>query len=120
MVILPWIADTTSRKAGAWSGTRPKLTVPAAAVAPMARLFPLTLSAWALGGFYLSLMPSLMIEATGVRSSLFGGAMVSTLMLSGDILWTTRPWITIVPKVAASPASQGNKYRDLARHHLAH
>jgi hypothetical protein len=85
IVILPWIAETTSRKAGAWSGIRPKLTVPAAAVVPMARLFPLTLSAWALGGFYLSLMPSLMIEATGVRSPLFGGAVVSTLMLSGGL-----------------------------------
>ena len=65
MVILGWIAETTSRKAGAWSGIRPKLTVPAAAAVPMARLFPLTLSAWALGGFCLSLMPSLVIEATG-------------------------------------------------------
>ena len=49
MVILAWIAETTSRKAGAWSGMKPKLTVPKAAAAPMARLFPLTLSAWALG-----------------------------------------------------------------------
>jgi hypothetical protein len=73
MVILAWIAETTSRKAGAWSGMKPKLTVPAAAAAPMARLFPLTLSAWALGGFYLSLMPSLVVEATGIRSPLVGG-----------------------------------------------
>jgi hypothetical protein len=85
MVILAWIAETTSRKAGAWGGIRPKLTVPAAAAVPMARLFPLTLSAWALGGFYLSLMPSLVIEATGVRSPLVGAAVVSALMLSGGI-----------------------------------
>ena len=38
MVILPWIVETTSRKAGAWSGMKPKLTVPKAAAAPMARL----------------------------------------------------------------------------------
>src|SRR5271154_6081527 len=80
MVVLAWIAETTSRKAGAWSGIRPKLTVPKAAAAAMARLFPLTLSAWALGGFYLSLMPSLMIEATGIRSPLVGAAVVSSLM----------------------------------------
>jgi hypothetical protein len=64
---------------------RPKLTVPKAAAAPMARLFPLTLSAWALGGFYLSLMPSLMIEATGIRSPLVGAAVVSALMVSGGL-----------------------------------
>src|ERR1700728_4143691 len=85
MVILAWIAETTSRKAGAWSGIRPRLTVPKAAAAPMARLFPLTLSAWALGGFYLSLMPSLMIEATGIRSPLVGAAVVSALMVSGGL-----------------------------------
>ena len=83
MIVLAWVAETVSPKVGAWSGIRPKLTVPAAAAAPMARLFPLTLSAWALGGFYLSLMPSLMIEATGVRSPLVGAAVVSALMLSG-------------------------------------
>jgi MFS family permease len=85
MVILAWVAETTSRKAGAWSGIRPKLTVPKAAAAAMARLFPLTLSAWALGGFYLSLMPSLMIAATGVRSPLIGAAVVSALMVSGGL-----------------------------------
>ena len=85
IVILAWIAETTSRKAGAWSGIRPKLTVPKAAAAPMARLFPLTLSAWALGGFYLSLMPSLMIAATGIRSPLVGAAVVSALMVSGGL-----------------------------------
>jgi MFS family permease len=85
MVVLAWIAETTSPKAGAWSGIRPKLTVPKAAAAPMARLFPLTLSAWALGGFYLSLMPSLVIEATGIRSPLVGAAVVSALMVSGGL-----------------------------------
>ena len=83
IIILAWVAETTSRKPGAWSGIRPKLTVPAAAAAAMARLFPLTLSAWALGGFYLSLMPSLVIEATGIRSPLVGAAVVSALMVSG-------------------------------------
>jgi MFS family permease len=85
MLALPWIVETTPRKGGAWSGMKPKLTVPKAAAAPMARLFPLTLSAWALGGFYLSLMPSLMIEATGIRSPLVGAAVVSALMVSGGL-----------------------------------
>ena len=85
MVVLPWIVETTSRKPGAWSSVKPRLTVPKAAAAAMARLFPLTLSAWALGGFYLSLMPSLVIAATGVRSPLIGAAVVSVLMVSGGL-----------------------------------
>ena len=85
MVALAWIGETASRKAGAWSAIRPKLTVPAAAAGEMVRLFPLTLSAWALGGFYLSLMPSLVIAATGVRSPLVGAAVVSALMVAGGL-----------------------------------
>ena len=77
--------ETASRKPGAWSVLRPNLTLPAGATGPMLRLFPLTLSAWALGGFYLSLMPSLVIAATGVRSPLMGAAVVSALMLSGGV-----------------------------------
>jgi MFS family permease len=85
MIALAWIPETASRKPSACSAMRPKLTVPAAAAGPMARLFPLTLSAWALGGFYLSLMPSLMIEATGIRSPLVGAAVVSALMFVGGL-----------------------------------
>jgi MFS family permease len=85
MIILPWIVETTSRKPGALSSVKPRLTVPKAAAAPMARLFPLTLSAWALGGFYLSLMPSLVIAATGIRSPLVGAAVVTALMVSGGL-----------------------------------
>ncbi len=85
MAVLAWIAETASPRAGAWSGIRPRLTVPAAATGEMVRLFPLTLSAWALGGFYLSLMPSLVVAATAVRSPLVGAAVVSTLMIAGGV-----------------------------------
>jgi hypothetical protein len=105
MVVLAWIAETTSRKAGAWSGIKPKLTVPKAAAAAMARLFPLTLSAWALGGFYLSLMPSLVIEATGIRSPLVGAAVVSALMVSGGLSSLATRALDAGTTVRASAAS---------------
>jgi len=85
MIALHFIHETAPYKAGAMAVLRPNLMVPAAAVRPMLRLFPLTLSGWALGGFYLSLMPSLVVAATGVHSPLVGAAVVSTLMLSGGI-----------------------------------
>src|ERR1700722_10705447 len=105
MVILAWVVETTSRKAGAWSGMKPKLTVPKAAAGPMARLFPLTLSAWALGGFYLSLMPSLMVAATGVRSPLVGAAVVSALMVSGGLSSLATRALEARKTVRASAAS---------------
>ena len=77
--------ETGTRKPGAMAVLRPNLTVPARAVGAMLRLFPLTLSGWALGGFYLSLMPSLMVAATGVRSPLVGAAVVATLTTTGGV-----------------------------------
>lgn len=77
--------ETVSRTPGGAGVFRPRLTVPARARGPMLRLFPLTLSAWGLGGFYLSLMPSLFVEATGVTSPLAGAAVVSSLMASGAV-----------------------------------
>ncbi|MBV1702927.1 MAG: MFS transporter [Hyphomicrobiales bacterium] len=85
MGALVFIRETAPRKIGGWGALRPNLTVPPAAIGAMMRLFPLTLSAWALGGFYLSLMPSLVIAATGVRSPLLGAAVVSALMLTGGL-----------------------------------
>lgn len=84
-VALAFAPETVSRKPGAWSALRPNLSVPRSAVGALLRLFPLTLSAWALGGFYLSLMPSLMVAATGVRSPLVGAAVVATLMTTGGV-----------------------------------
>ena len=111
MLVLPWIVETTSRKPGAWSGMKPKLTVPKAAAAAMARLFPLTLSAWALGGFYLSLMPSLVIEATGIRSPLVGAAVVSALMVSGGLSSLATRTFDAGKTVRASAALLADRHR---------
>lgn len=85
MIALHFVQETVQRKDGALAVLRPNLTIPTAAMRPLLQLFPLTLSGWALGGFYLSLMPSLVVTATGVHSPLVGAAVVSALMLSGGI-----------------------------------
>jgi len=44
---------------------------------------PSNIAVWAWGGFYLSLMPSLVREVAGVSSVLLGCLVVSILMFSG-------------------------------------
>ena len=85
MMALLFVHETAPRKHGALAVLRPTLMIPTAAVRPMLQLLPLTLSGWALGGFYLSLMPSLVVTATGVHAPLVGAGVVSALMLSGGI-----------------------------------
>ena len=43
----------------------------------LAQVTPVTIASWALGGFYFSLMPSLVRVATGVTSPIVGGLVVS-------------------------------------------
>ncbi len=85
MAPLMWMAETAPRKAGALAVLRPSLSLPTKAAGAMMRLFPLTLSAWALGGFYLSLMPALVVAATGIHSPMIGAVVVAALMLSGGV-----------------------------------
>ena len=61
----------------------PRVRVPGPARALLARLTPVNVAAWALGGFYLSLMPTLVGIATHLTLPLVGASVVALLMLSG-------------------------------------
>ncbi len=79
-----WSMPETARpRAGALASLRPHVSVPAQARDVLVRLTPLTVATWALGGFYFSLMPALVREATGVGLPLVGGLVVSALTFSG-------------------------------------
>lgn len=49
-------------------------------------MLPLNIAAWALGGFYASLAPSLVRTATGSTSNLIGGATVAALTVTGALM----------------------------------
>jgi hypothetical protein len=48
-------------------------------------MLPVNVAGWALGGFFLSLAPSLVREATGVTSNLVGGGLVAALTVTGAV-----------------------------------
>ncbi|MBP1849890.1 MFS transporter [Rhizobium halophytocola] len=79
------IPETITRKAGALASLKPRIAVPASVFATLMRVTPVNIAGWALGGFYLSLMPSLVSAATGNKSVFVGGGVVSALMLSALI-----------------------------------
>jgi hypothetical protein len=66
--------------------------VPRAARAELLATAPINVAIWALGGFYLSLMPSLIGRVTGASSVWLGGLSLTALTLSGGvaILFTRR------------------------------
>jgi MFS family permease len=85
------LEESVSPQPGAWQSLRPTLHVPTQARRPLWLVLPLNLAAWAVGGFYLSLAPSLVRAATGSTSNLIGGALVAALTLTGALsIYTLR------------------------------
>lgn len=85
------LKESVSPQSGAWQSLRPTLHVPPQARRPLWLVLPLNLAAWAVGGFYLSLAPSLVRAATGSTSNLIGGALVAALTLTGALsIYTLR------------------------------
>jgi MFS family permease len=84
-LLLWYMPETVTPKAGALASLRPHVSVPARARHALVQVTPVTIASWALSGFYFSLMPSLVHAATGVTSPIVGGLVVSALTFSGAI-----------------------------------
>jgi hypothetical protein len=82
--LLLWsVPETAAPRNGAWASLRPRVVVPPAARQMLLTITPANIAVWALGGLYLSLMPSLIRASTGLTSLLVGGGVVAALTLSG-------------------------------------
>jgi hypothetical protein len=79
------MAETAQPRPGALASLRPHVQVPAPAQRALVLMTPVTVASWALGGFYFSLMPSLVRVATGVTAPVVGGLVVATLTLSAVV-----------------------------------
>ncbi|MCF7535830.1 MFS transporter [Pseudomonas petrae] len=84
-VYLLRVAETVTLQPGVMKTLRPRLAVPAQARGTLLLVLPADIAAWALGGFFLSLAPSLLTAATGSTSVLNGGFAVAALTISGAI-----------------------------------
>ena len=84
-LILWYMPETVTPKPGALASLRPHVSIPARARRALMQVTPVTIASWALGGFYFSLMPSLVRVATGVTLPIIGGLVVSALTFSGAI-----------------------------------
>ncbi|MFN3461060.1 MAG: MFS transporter [Oceanibaculum sp.] len=82
-ILLWWMPETAIRKQGALGSLKPHVAVPVQCRAAFWRVTPSNIANWSLGGFYLSLMPSLLRAATQLESPLVGGGIVALLTLSG-------------------------------------
>lgn len=80
LVVLP---ETSARLPGAIASLRPQVHVPPAHRRPFVVALPVMVSAWALGGLYASLGPSLLVDVFGVENHLAGGLLILALNGTG-------------------------------------
>jgi MFS family permease len=94
MIALLWVMpESIERKTGAVASLRPHVSVPRQSRSILVRLTPVNIASWALGGLYLSLMPTVVATTMGVASPWVGGVVVSALMLTAAIAVATfRHW----------------------------
>lgn len=93
IVVLAFMPETITGRPGALAAMRPHISVPPRARATLLKVTPVNVAGWSLGGFYLSLMPTLVAVATGITSPFVGGTVVATLMLSATAsVFIFRTW----------------------------
>lgn len=79
------VPESVARQAGALSSLRPRLGVPRPCLGEFIAGIPAVIALWALGGFYLSLGPSLAASITGSRNLLWGGVVIVLLTGIGSL-----------------------------------
>ncbi|MGM8851977.1 MFS transporter [Salinicola halophyticus] len=79
------IPESVTPRPGALAALRPRATIPPAVRGPLFRVIPAVVSSWALGGFSLSLGPTLVGTISGVHNPLVGCLITFLLPFIGGI-----------------------------------
>ncbi|MDU9027497.1 MFS transporter [Pseudomonas mediterranea] len=85
LLVLNILDEPVTRRRGALNILRPSLRVPAGARSMFFAILPMNTAVWALNGFFLSLVPSLVRLATPSKYATVGGVIVALMSFSGAI-----------------------------------
>lgn len=84
-VLLIRIPESVTQRAGALASLRPRAQIPPEVRGPLLRVVPAVVSSWALGGFSLSLRPTLVETVSGIHNPLVGCLITFLLPFIGGI-----------------------------------
>lgn len=80
-----FLPETATKRPGVMAAMLPVVSIPRPARRVLLLIAPIDIAAWALGGFYMSLGPTLVGRVTGIHSAMAGGTMVFALTMSAAI-----------------------------------
>jgi hypothetical protein len=104
-LLIWWVPETVERRPGALASLVPRITLPKYTRAAFLLITPNNVAMWALLGFYLSLMPSLVGNVIGSNSPLVGGVVVATLTFASAAgIVAVRHWHAMAILVRSSSA----------------
>ncbi|WP_076998703.1 MFS transporter [Variovorax sp. KK3] len=93
MIAALYLPETVERRPGSWASLRPRIAIPARARPMLWQVLPVNTAQWALGGFYLSLGPTLARIVTGNDAPLVGGVLITAMVLSSAAaIFAVRQW----------------------------
>lgn len=75
--------ETGGTRPGVWGSLKPRIAIPPQVRRSLLLVTPINIANWTLGGFYLSLVPSLVVSTTRNHAPLTGGSVVTALMVAG-------------------------------------
>jgi MFS family permease len=88
-----FLPETAGKRPGVLAAMLPTITVPRHAWRVLLMTTPIDIAAWALGGFYFSLGPTLIGHVTGIHAPVVGGMMICALTISAAIaVLVLRSW----------------------------
>jgi hypothetical protein len=74
--------ETVSRKSGALASLWPQVSVPRQSRAILIRVTPATVATWALGGFHMSLMPTVVATSMGAIAPWISGVVLPAMLVT--------------------------------------
>lgn len=77
-----FLPETAGKRPGVLAAMLPTITVPRHAWRVLWMIAPIDIAAWALGGFYFSLGPTLIGHVTGIHAPVVGGMLICALTVS--------------------------------------
>jgi len=77
------LPETSAQLPGTVASLRPRVHVPPANRPPFLVALPVLVAAWAIGGLYASLGPSLLVDVFGIQNHLAGGLLIFALNGTG-------------------------------------
>jgi MFS family permease len=82
VLLLWWMPETVSRKSGALASLWPQVSVPRQSRAILIRVTPATVATWALGGFHMSLMPTVVATSMGAIAPWISGVELPAMLVT--------------------------------------